>query len=981
MSRVDQVETATRSSPPTGSITARLLKPILGGYLVVAAVVACIQLVAGYSQAEERLLRDIESIQQSLGPAIAEAVVRGNDGTLQGLLSGVAQLPAVVGVKIDDASGDTVRAVGTVQDRTGRPSRVDEAGQLEPLEQPRGPSDHLFSSSRALLHADASGRRAVGTWTIYANRQAIVGHIEFGFFSILFYAAATTLALALIGFTVVRRRFDEIVRALKTTTLENEARRERLLHEAEKRRGEAEERAGRLALLQSIVDQSPAAIHLKDAQGRYLVVNRRFQELHRITAGDIVGKTDLAVFPSDEAARRQAVDQEALATGAAVEEEETIQADEEDAVNVLSITFPVLDADGDAGGICGISTDISERKRAEDALRRSEEEYRSTVEDALEGIFRVSLQGQMLTANPAFAHMLGYDWVDDLLDSMTDVRRELYVHPEERDVIMATLREQGSAENRELELRRKDGSALWVSVSTRLVRDEAGKPVFIETFASDIGERKRVEAELRLHQDHLEDLVAERTSELTHAKEQAEVANQAKSTFLASMSHELRTPLNAVLGFAQILQIDPSLTSRQRLSLETIQHSGEQLLALINDILDLAKIEAGKMELIGAPVLLHEFIRVIADIMRVKADEKKVHFRCDMAADVPAGVHADERRLRQVLLNLLSNAVKFTDAGEVRLHVGVQGTAEGSAVLRFEVEDTGVGIEAEHFEKIFLPFEQVGQATTRASGTGLGLAISRQLVRAMGGDIRVESQAGRGSRFWFDLQLPVVEARIATGAARVEIVGYEGPRRRVLVVDDVPANRGLLLDLLGSLGFVLEEATDGEALLAKAQATRPDLVITDIVMPRLDGVQATQQMRRMPSLESVPVLLVSATVSGADTDRYLAAGANAFLPKPIDVRLLLQRIGELMKLTWTFAHPFQPLEPAAPLTPPPLPTLQALARLAQRGEMRGLREAANQLGTMGDQYKPFANRLHHLAERFESRAITQLIQQYLEPRT
>jgi len=748
--------------------------------------------------------------------------------------------------------------------------------------------------------------------------------------------------------------------------------------ETEPQRTEDEAHEGRRRLRPSIVDQSPAAIHVKDLAGRYLLVNHQYEELHQLPAAAIVGRTDFDVVPADVAARRRAVEREVLSTRSVVQEEETLTVGE-DTVTVVSVTFALVDDDGQPWAVCGISTDITERRRAEETLRRSEEEYRDTVEDAVEGIFRVSLRGQVLTANPAAAHMLGYEWVDDLLDSMTDVRRQLYVNPQERDAIMSALMEQGFVEGQELQLRRKDGQSLWVSVNTRLVRDDAGKPLFIETFASDISQRKRVEAELRMHQDHLEELVAKRTAELTQAKEQAEVANLAKSTFLANMSHELRTPLNGVLGFAQILQIDPSLTPRQRLSLETIQHSGQQLLALINDILDLAKVEAGKMELVAAPVLLHEFIRVIADIIRVKADEKQVHFRCDMAADLPDGVQADERRLRQVLLNLLSNAVKFTDHGEVRLHVSMTGRSDGDAVLHFAVEDTGIGIDPQHIEKIFLPFEQVSDATRRTGGTGLGLAISRQLVRAMGGDIRVESEAGRGSRFWFELKLPSVEVRLASSAARVEIVGYEGPRRRVLVADDVPASRAVLTDLLGSLGFTVDEAADGEELLARAQAARPDLIITDIVMPRLDGVQATQQLRHTPSLEAVPVLLVSATVSQSDTARYLAAGASAFLPKPIDVRQVLQLIGELLKLDWTFARPPEAPDSTAPLIPPPQPTLQTLARLARSGEMRGLREAANQLSTLGSQYKPFADRLYHLAERFESRAIVKLIEQFLEP--
>ncbi|HEY2978856.1 MAG TPA: ATP-binding protein, partial [Burkholderiaceae bacterium] len=711
-------------------------------------------------------------------------------------------------------------------------------------------------------------------------------------------------------------KLNEMAHGLATPAAENAALLERLQQEdAERRRSEEEARAGR-QLLPSIIDKSPALVSVKDLHGRYLLVNRRYEELHHVSAGEIVGKTDHDIFPAEYAAALRAVDKEVLAAGSALEVEEAVPLGDDDVCTLLSLKFPLDDGNGRVYAVCGVSTDITERKRAEDAVRRSEEEYRSTVEDALEGIFRVSLDGRLLSANPAFARMLGYEWVDDLLDTVTDVWRQLYVRAQERDAVMSTLLLQGSVEGQELELRCRDGATLWVSISTRLVRDDAGQALFIETFASDIGERKRVEAELKRHQDRLEELVGERTAELTQAKELAEVANQAKSAFLASMSHELRTPLNGVLGFAQILQFESNLTPRQRQGLETIQHSGEHLLALINDILDLAKVEAGKVELVAAPVRVREFVRAIADIIRVKAEEKKLRFCCDMADDLPPGVQADERRLRQVLLNLLGNAVKFTDRGEVSLHVRMMARSGGDAVLRFEVADSGVGIDPEHIEKIFLPFEQVGDSQRRAGGTGLGLAISRQLIRVMGGDIQVESRAGQGSRFWFELRLPVVEAQLASGAPRTEIVGYEGPRRRVLVADDVPANRAVVVSLLESLGFAVIEAADGEELLAQAGASRPDLVIADIVMPRTDGVQATRQLRRTPSLEALPVLLVSATVSRSDTARYLDAGANAFLPKPIDVRQLLQQIGELLKLDWKFDGRPQEPDIVAPQSTP-----------------------------------------------------------------
>ncbi|TFV99519.1 HAMP domain-containing protein [Oxalobacteraceae bacterium OM1] len=270
---------------------------------------------------------------------------------------------------------------------------------------------------------------------------------------------------------------------------------------------------------------------------------------------------------------------------------------------------------------------------------------------------------------------------------------------------------------------------------------------------SDIARRSRTEAELQRHREHLEELVRERTGELTVAKERAEVASQAKSTFLASMSHELRTPLNAILGYAQVLKRASNLDAQQRASLDVILQSGDHLLTLINDLLDLAKIEAGKFELAETQVDLPEFLRGIVDVLRMRAEQKRLTFSFEAAHDLPTTVIADDKRLRQVLLNLLGNAVKFTDGGAVRLRV-TAGPAEGERVpLHFEVSDTGIGIAPEQFERIFQPFEQVGDPQRRFGGTGLGLSISRQLVRLMGGDIRIESTVGHGSNFRFDIMV------------------------------------------------------------------------------------------------------------------------------------------------------------------------------------------------------------------------------------
>jgi signal transduction histidine kinase/ActR/RegA family two-component response regulator len=413
-----------------------------------------------------------------------------------------------------------------------------------------------------------------------------------------------------------------------------------------------------------------------------------------------------------------------------------------------------------------------------------------------------------------------------------------------------------------------------------------------------IAERRHAEEELTRHRDHLEELVAARTAELTVAKERADVANRAKSAFLASMSHELRTPLNGVLGYAQILGRDKALSERQRKGVSVIQHCGEHLLTLINDILDLSRVEAGRLELYASAVELGPFLRVIGDAVRVKAEEKNLLFSFEADPDLPRAVQADERRLRQVLLNLLGNAVKFTEHGQVRLSVHCLGWQEQRVQLRFEVVDTGPGIAEDMQEAIFLPFEQAGDLQMRTSGTGLGLAISRQLVRLMGDDVHVQSRLGEGSRFWLDLWVPLARTAAEAPVQARTVVGYDGPRRRVLVVDDIAENRSLIVDLLRGLGFDTHEACDGRDGVARAAALRPDLILMDNVMPVMGGQEATRRLRALPEIGRVPIIAVSASATLADQHHSLSAGADAFVPKPVDIDILLQHIGKLLELSW-----------------------------------------------------------------------------------
>ena len=619
--------------------------------------------------------------------------------------------------------------------------------------------------------------------------------------------------------------------------------------------------------------------------------------------------------------------------------------------------------------IFGLSKDLSAEQEAQ---QRFERLFRSNP--ALMALTDL-VEHRFFDINDAFLTILGYP--REAVIGKTADEIGLVVHPHQQAEMARRFQAGGHLTDFEVQVRRRDGALLEGLVSGEVIRSQGRQ--YILTVMIDITERKRAEVALREMNATLEQQ-AEMARELAT---QAQSANAAKSAFLANMSHEIRTPMNAILGFSQLMQSDPALTPSQAESLQGITQAGEHLLTLINNILEISKIEAGKTRLTPRTFDLPALLADLEMLFRTRMTARGLTLLVDRATNLPRYVRGDEDKVRQILLNLLSNAVKFTQEGGIALRAGTR-AADPELCLVIEVEDTGVGISPQDTLRLFEVFEQTASGLDRPGGAGLGLAISQRLARLMGGDISVHSTVGRGSVF--RLEVPIEEGDAADLPAPPQprrVVGLAAGQRqpRVLIADDQHSNRVILERMLRQVGFAVLSVSNGQEAVAAFQAQAPDLVLMDINMPVMDGMAATRAIKASDRGTATPVIAVTASVFEERRQEIMGCGADDFIPKPFRYAEVFEKIGRHLQLAYRYDRPSAPsapqMEPGAAalraesLAGLPRALVEAMLSATRSGDITRLLDL---IGMVSATHPVVAEGLRALADHFDYDRLQQLFE-------
>jgi PAS domain S-box-containing protein len=623
-----------------------------------------------------------------------------------------------------------------------------------------------------------------------------------------------------------------------------------------------------------------------------------------------------------------------------------------------------------------LSHEIAVRRTTEVALRVAEAKYRTLFENALLGIFQSTPEGRYIDANPALANIYGYESPDELMTTVCDIGQQLYVDPAERERFTELLQEYGHVSDFVAEVRRKDGSTIWIS-ETALAVGANGELLYYEGSVQDVSARVRAEDAQQRTFEWLEDRVRARTKELAEAnqrlsdevvirkwaQEDAAQARDAQTQFLANLSHEIRTPLNVIIGYSQILQRYDIDAAVNREALLAIVQGGHHLLSLVDEVIDLSKIESGHLELLAADFDLGAVIAGLSHLFRDKCERKGLGLRVEGLGGRPHWVRGDEGKLRQVLINLLGNALKFTERGQLRLRV----VPLGDEAFRFEVIDTGIGIAEDEQAHVFGEFYQA-ETSRAAEGAGLGLAISHRLVALMGGALELRSTSGWGSNFYFTLafQPPLAVLPSQANAQHPRIRLAAGTQCRVMVVDDLDQNRNVLCHMLTAIGCEVASASSGDDALAQLRDWPADLVFLDVLMPGKGGIETAQELQRTAAGRVPKLVAFSASAFETQRTQYLESGFDAFMPKPFRIERINECLAELLGVT--FAEEPSALVDSAPdagSIEVPADLVVQLRDAAESYQVTKLRQLFEELERRGVAQAALAERLRASAARYD----------------
>ncbi len=619
---------------------------------------------------------------------------------------------------------------------------------------------------------------------------------------------------------------------------------------------------------QFAMDQAGIGIHWVDTRtGKFLYLNEQAAAMLGYTVAEMLQLRIPDIDPNFTPDNFEAITTQAFAGGKA--HFETLNRTKDGRLIPVDLVGYKMPAnEGDSPSFITFLTDISARKATDEQLRTSQRNLAEAQRIASLGSWHLDLSTNVVTWTSEMYRMFNAD--PSQPPPSYDVQARIFA-PESWNKLTAAVAntvETGTPYELELQIRRIDGSDGCILARGERVCDATDKAVAVQGIAMDITLQKEAE---RL---------------INEARQAAEAANVAKSTFLANMSHEIRTPLNAITGMAHILRRS-GLTPEQAGKLDKIENAGNHLLNIINDVLDLSKIEAGKFVLEEASIRVETMLGNIASMLDQKASDKGLRFQVETVS-LPHNLYGDPTRLQQALLNYASNALKFTERGQITLRVKEEAQTDETATLRFEVEDTGIGIAPEVLTKLFSAFEQADNSTTRKyGGTGLGLAITKRIAEVMGGTTGVTSVPGRGSTFWFSAvlrkgpQAAVESAIVIAGLEAAEQAiqhGHAG--QRILLAEDEPINREIALMLLEDVGLQVDVAEDGQQAVEMARSAHYALILMDMQMPKLNGLEATQLIRQLPGYQSVPIIAITANAFAENKARCLTAGMNDFLSKP-----------------------------------------------------------------------------------------------------